>query len=274
MEPEVPPTPESRPPAEEPSTTAPEPAAPEPERPGRRRGRTTALVLAAALLGLAGGTAYGYTVQADREPTPLPALAQSRLAYPDEASKEAKDAAGMSKTDKDLRNLLVSKPKGARVADHPVFQGGAMPQDGWMPVRAYLEEYKSPSSMLEDLTVRGIRRVAAADWDKGEYRTIAVRLVQFRPGAETGAIEHARGQLAYMPYDEGGAGSEGHALKGSAEGRAFIYPVERKPGYLPNYEARAIAYRGDVVVDIHIFDTKPIKLKEIRSLAEKQVGRL
>ncbi len=260
--------PEFRPATDEsPPTPIPQEPDAAPERPKRRRGRTTALILAAALLGVAGGTAFGYTVQAEREPTPLPALSQQDLAYPAKSDKAAKSAALGGKTNGDLRKLLVGKPKGAKSTLLSSLW------DGYMPVPSYVEEYENPKWMLEELTRQSIRRVAAVDWEQG-YKETQVRLVQFRADGGFGAVEHARDQLTYMPYEKNGAGNEGHAIKGSAEGRAFVYPVQNKPGYLPLYKARAIAFRGDLMVDIHIFDTKPIKVSEIRSLVERQVGRL
>ncbi len=247
---------------------------PAPERPRRRRGRTTALILAAAVLGAAGGTAYGYTVQADRKPTPLPALSQGEVGYPAKASKSAKSAAGTHKADGDLRKLLVPRPSGARKPDRPVYVGGALFDRGWLPIRDYVAEYREPDEMLRSLNEMGIRRVAAAEWQQGTYRHTSVRLVQFAADGQRGAIEHATQQLTYMPFDRSGAGNKGHGFKGTVDGRYFLYPVENKPGYLPSYTARALAYRGDVMVDVHIFDTRPISEKDIRSLVERQVGRL
>lgn len=264
--------PEFRPATDESPPTPPQAQPPEvpdaPARPKRRRGRTTALIFAAALLGVAGGTAVGYTVQAERKPTPLPALGQQDLAYPAKPDKAAKSAALGGKANGDLRKLLVSKPKGAKSTLLSSLWGG------YLPVASYVEEYENPKHMLESLSGDGgIRRVAAADWERG-YKETQIRLVQFGADSQFGAIEHARSQLTYMPFGKNGAGNDGVELKGSAEGRAFVYPVKNEPGYLPLYKARAIAYRGDVMVDIHIFDTKPIKVSEIRSLAERQVGRL
>ncbi|GAA3372818.1 hypothetical protein GCM10020367_29950 [Streptomyces sannanensis] len=48
----------------------------------RPRGRTTVIIAVAALLGVVGGTAVGYRIQADRPPTSLPPLNQPGLAYP------------------------------------------------------------------------------------------------------------------------------------------------------------------------------------------------
>ncbi|CAM5479853.1 hypothetical protein STANM309S_03633 [Streptomyces tanashiensis] len=50
--------------------------------------------------------------------------------------------------------------------------------------------------------------------------------------------------------------------------------MERKAGYLDYYEARAYFHRGDIAVEIFVGDTEKISEKDIRSLAERQLGRL
>ncbi|MFB7222006.1 hypothetical protein [Streptomyces sp. NPDC056227] len=241
----------------------------------RPRGRTTLLIAAAAVLGIAGGTAVGYGVQADRAPTPLPALSQPNLAYPAKAlpADKVPDSLPVSqdrqrKTDGDLRELLVSKPSGMRNARFP------LPTKGWMSLDAYAREFTSEDYMFESLAEADIRRIAAANWSQGQYRDVGIRLVQFRSGAELGASDHANDQLGYMPYAKDGAGNEGDPIKGSGNGRYFLYKAVNKPGYLPVYQARAIAQRGDVMFDINIFDTTPISKKDIRTLAERQLERL
>lgn len=248
-----------------------------PATPGkpRPRGRTTLLIAAAAVLGIAGGTAVGYGVQADRAPTPLPALSQPNLAYPAKAlpADKVPDPLPVSqdrqrKTEGDLRELLVSKPSGARKARFP------FRTKGWMSLDAYAREFKSEDYMFETLAEADVRRIAAANWLQGQYRGVGIRLVQFRSGAELGASDHANNQLDYMPYAKEGAGNAGDPIKGSGNGRYFLYKAVNKPGYLPVYQARAIAQRGDVMLDITIFDTAPISKKDIRTLAERQLERL
>ncbi|OAH13302.1 hypothetical protein [Streptomyces jeddahensis] len=250
-------------------------------RPPRRRGRTALLLATAAVLGLVAGIAVGYGVQAERPPTPLPALAQPGLAYPAKALPEGKEPDPLSdKEDRgrraagDLRKLLIAKPAGAREANASIFEGGSLPDDGWLTPADYAFEFVSEGSMFEGFVEDDIRRIAAADWGRGQYGQIAVRLAQFRSGAGLGAVDFAESQLDYMPGAERGAGNAGHPIKGSGNGRYFVYPVENKPGYLPVYKARALGYRGDVMFDIHIFDTKPISKKDIRTLAERQLERL
>ncbi|MET7858762.1 hypothetical protein ABZS81_16380 [Streptomyces sp. NPDC005318] len=247
--------------------------APTPTAARRPRGRTALLIAAAAVLGIAGGTAVGYGVQADRAPTPLPALSQPDLGYPAKAlpADKVPDPLPVSqdrqlKTDGDLRRLLVDRPSGARKSPRW--------QDGYESLPEYALFYDSEDFMYETLAKSGIRRVAAVGWRQGQYRDTNVHLVQFRSGSMLGASELLDGQLDYMPYAEDGAGNGGDPIKGSGNGRYYLYKVKNKPGYMPSYRARALAQRGDVMLDINIFDTAPISKKDIRTLAERQLERL
>ncbi|MEE1767871.1 hypothetical protein PUR34_06665 [Streptomyces sp. JV185] len=249
-------------------------AAPVAKRP---RGRTALIVLAAAVLGIAGGTAVGYDVQAKRAPTPLPALSQPGLAYPAKALPPGKapDPLPASqdhrvRTDGDLRKLIADRPAGWSDDDNSVLNFG----DGWLDVDAYARSYKEEGSMYEYFLQAGIRRVASAAWKRGEHRTTETYLVQFGSTTFQGAKNFAEGQLRYMPGAEIGAGYNGGVIKGSGNGRYCVYEVERKPGYLPSYHARATVYRGDIVADVHLYDTSPISKKDIRTLAERQLERL
>ncbi|MER7515240.1 hypothetical protein [Streptomyces sp. NPDC126499] len=253
----------------------PEPApAPVSATPPRRRfGRTVALIAVAAVLGIVGGTAVGYGIQADREPTPLPALNQPGLAYPAKPLPKGQEPVALSaaedrqaRTSGDLRKLLVPRPAGARASEFG-------PEDGWYDLSSYAADFENKSWMLESLLDTEVRRIAVRSWDSGEHRTTIVRLVQFAPGDTLGALEHAEGQMDYMPDDEW-AGNDGDALKGSGNGRYYVYPVRKKAGYLDLYRTRALFQRGDVMVDITIGDTKKIGKNEIRTLAEKQLERL
>ncbi|MEU0393315.1 hypothetical protein ABZ208_11140 [Streptomyces sp. NPDC006208] len=240
---------------------------------GRWWRRTAVVVAVAALLGAGGGGAVGYHVQADRKPTPLPALNQPGLGYPKKSLPAGKKPVPPAvaqdhkvKTDGDLRRLLVPKPAGARAADGPR-------QEGWLGQDGYALNFRSEDVMFDRLTEDGFRRAVASTWKTGAYGQTNVYLVQFHPGVTMGAAGHAGDQLRYMPTREG-AGNEGHPIKGSRSGRYFVYDVRNKPGYLPLYQARAIAYRGDIMLDIHMADTRPISKKAIRTLAEQQLERL
>ncbi|MFC9248160.1 hypothetical protein ACFT7S_30300 [Streptomyces sp. NPDC057136] len=240
----------------------------------RPRGRTTLLIAAAALLGIAGGTAAGYGIQAERAPTPLTALSQPGLAHPAKplpadrvpdplpASQDRQVA-----TDGDLRKLVLAKPGGWDTLEDPTLR------DGWVSLDDYAMQFEDEAYMYEELVSSGLRRVAGASWERGQ-REVGIRLVQFRSGTELGAFDHAEGQLSYMDDSENGAGNAGHAIKGSGNGRYYLYPVRNEPGYLPLYRARAVAQRGDVMMEIDIYDTKPVAKKDIRTLAERQLERL
>ncbi|MEU8451812.1 hypothetical protein ACFY72_30300 [Streptomyces globisporus] len=244
----------------------------------RPRGRTTLIIAAAALLGIVGGVAVGYGVQAEREPTPLAALSQPGLGYPAKPGAADRAPAPLPaaqdrrvKTDGDLRKLLVDRPKGAKKTLIDELGLG----DGWEPIDQYAEmNFEDPHYMFEALAERGLRRVASASWDQGKYRNTEVHLLQFRSGDVLGAAEHVDEQMMYMPLGKRGAGNTGDAIKGSREGRYFLYPVEREAGYLPFYRARALAVRGDIALDISISDSSPISKKDIRTLAERQLERL
>ncbi|MFP8960116.1 hypothetical protein ACLIYP_06010 [Streptomyces nanhaiensis] len=250
------------------------PAAPVRDRP-RRRGRTALLLACAALLGTVGGLAGGYTAQADRAPTPLPPLSQAELSYPKKPLPEGEGPEPLTaeedrrvRTDGDLRKLLLDKPEGARESEMP------SESDGWLSLSGYAGEFESPSRMFTYLADENLRRIATAAWRPSARRTVSVRLVQFREEKRRSALDHAESQQSYMSFDSH-AGNEGSALKGSGNGRYYTFDrPDRRPGYLPMYRARAIAQRGDIMMDIWIYDAKPIAERDIRSLAERQLERL
>ncbi|MFI1400118.1 hypothetical protein [Streptomyces sp. NPDC020681] len=248
-----------------------EPAASEPVPLARRRGRTAVLLAVAAVIGISAGTAVGYRVQADRAPTPLPALNQPELGYPAKPLPDGQAPEPLSaaedrrvKTDGDLRKLLLPRPKGARAADE-------WRDDGWVDTATYAAQFEKPGSVFGQLVQDDIRRVAGASWAQGGNKVTDIVLVQFRSGGA--AMDHAEGQHAYMPETEY-AGNGGDPLSGSGNGRYYLYPAEESAGFLPMYQARAIFQRGDIMVDINIFDEKRISKDEIRSLAERQLERL
>ncbi|MFJ3701642.1 MULTISPECIES: hypothetical protein [Streptomyces] len=240
----------------------------------RPRGGTALLIAAAALIGISGGTAVGYGIQAERPPTPLPALSQAELAYPAKALPADKVPAPLPasqdrqvKTDGDLRKLLLPEPKGFQKSDDLWLQ------DGWMDLADDARLFEDEAYMYEELLGADFRRAAGASWEKGN-RVVNVTLVQFRSGDQLGAVGHAESQLSYMGESDIGAGNEGDPIKGSGNGRYYLYKVHNEAGYLPMYRARAVAQRGDVMMEINLFDTKPLGKKDIRSMAERQLGLL
>ncbi|MEU9297783.1 hypothetical protein [Streptomyces sp. NPDC048266] len=246
------------------------PDTPPTARPRRRALRTTGLIAVAALLGLVGGTAVGYRIQADREPTPLPPLNQPGLAYPAKPLPKGEEPDPLpasedlqTKAQGDLRKLLVPRPAGAR----------ADGEDGWESLSEYVADYNHPSYALEFQLEQSLRRVATRSWRTGEHRRVTVKLLQYRPSAGIGAWEHVRDRQT-VEMGEEGSDSLGEPVPGAADGRYFLYPVERKAGYMDLHQARAYIQHGDIAIEIYISDTSKIDESDIRSLAERQLGRL
>jgi hypothetical protein len=235
----------------------------------RRRGRTTLMIAAAAVLGIAAGTCTGYLIQADREPTPLPPLSQPVVGQ-GKGEVEPLSAAQDRKVrlDGDLRKLLVDRPKGAR--DTEVVGGS----DGWMDLAEYAERYERPAGAFTDLAGDGFRRAVTTSWRVGETYNVWIYLAQFRQDTVLGASEwSSNGQFWADDEDD----TRSWPLPGTGDGNGYVYvhdTPERDPGYLPLYSAEAHAWRGDVYMEIWIYDSKPVPKAKIMDLAKRQVGRL
>ncbi|MER5183626.1 hypothetical protein ABT009_35665 [Streptomyces sp. NPDC002896] len=241
---------------------------PERVRPARRRGRTTLLIATAAALGAVAGICTGYLVQADRKPTPLPPLSQPVVEQSKGKAPEPLSAAQdrKVKTDGDLRKLLLMRPSGARDAVYP------SGHDGWLSLIEDADSYTKPDQAFSDLVADEFRRAAVTSWRVGSTYTVEIRLVQYR-GEENGsaAADAAEGQM-YWAEKEGGSSE---ALPGTGDGMVYAHDKpDQKPGYLPVYEAEAIAWRGDIAMQIWVYDTKPIPKEKIMDLAKRQMGRL
>ncbi|MEE1942645.1 hypothetical protein V1L54_25110 [Streptomyces sp. TRM 70361] len=268
-------------------TGVPEPGSPPPPSyPYRRRGpgggfpgglgpRALLLLGCAALLGTAGGVATGYTVQAGRAPTPLPPLSQAGLSHPGEPSAKESAPAPLTaeedrrvRTEGDLRELLLDTPGGARDADPP------FAEDGWAFVPGYVAGHEDPGDALQELLGADIRRIAVASWEEDGRRTVDIALLQFHGVRWHSARGYAAHQRALM-HGAAGTGDGGGALRNSGNGRYQIFDEPlRAPGREPRYRARAVAQRGDLVLDIRIHDTGPVRERDIASLAERQLERL
>ncbi|RZE92922.1 hypothetical protein [Streptomyces albidoflavus] len=263
-------------PAQAPSEVSAEPPAETPARRRRPRGLTTLIVACGALVGVVGGTATGYAVQAEREPTPLPPLSQADLAYPEKALPESKRPAPLPakhdtavKANGDLRKLLVGKPEGARVWSTGIHREGAPVRDGWLSPGEFSLEYGSPAYQLEDLLDGEVRRVAAANWLRGK-QMIAVRLVQFRPGALAAAAASDRESQGWAAARSAPGEESGWSVRPGSSARYHLTAPE--PGAW--YWASASGFRGDVWFTMDIFDESPIPRSTIRDLARAQLDRL
>ncbi|GAA2260407.1 hypothetical protein GCM10010415_23310 [Streptomyces atrovirens] len=271
-------TPEAAPAPETPVSEAPEtPADETPETPEaaapdaprkRRRGRTAVLIAAAAVLGVVAGTCTGYLVQADREPTRLPPLSQPVLAQSKGEAPEplSADRDRRVKTDGDLRELLLKKPRGTRELPWP------SGEDGWMELAEYAGDYEGSGSMFGQLAMDGFRRAAVTGWlDDDEY-SVEIRLVQFRQEEGLAAAANVDNNQYWASDAED---TDSWAVPGTGDGRAYVHDSPHvEPGYEPLYSAEAHAWRGDVSMEIWVHGTKPVPKKMIMDLAERQMERL
>ncbi|MET8132190.1 hypothetical protein ABZV24_09515 [Streptomyces sp. NPDC005251] len=228
----------------------------------RRRGRTTLLIATAAVLGLVAGTCAGYLVQADRAPTELPSLSQPVVAQAKGPGPEPLSAAQdhRVKTDGDLRKLLLPRPKGTKVPDW------APERDGWLDLAVYAGELEHSDRVFGDLVTAEFRRAAGVTWTVGSTYNASVRLVQYRQEENLSASDQAGG----WDVDD----TSSWPVPGASDGMVYLFKPERKAGYLPLYKAQATASRGDIAMEIWIYDSKPIPKSKIMDLAKRQMERL
>ncbi|WP_030044492.1 hypothetical protein, partial [Streptomyces resistomycificus] len=206
-------------------------------------------------------------VQVDREPTTLPSLSQQTLPQAKGEGPEPLSAAQdrRVRTDGDLRKLLLKKPRGAKDAD---WLGG---NDGWLDLAAYADMYEAPDEVFGNLVGDEFRRGAVTGWESGTT-TLEIRLIQYRQ-EEAPAAADSVDNSQYWADDEDA--TESWTVPGTGNGMAYVHnEPEREAGYLPLYSAEAHAWRGDVAMEIWIYDTKPIPKKKIMDLAERQMERL
>ncbi|MFJ6832906.1 hypothetical protein [Streptomyces sp. NPDC091209] len=228
----------------------------------RRRGRTTLLIATAAVLGLVAGTCTGFLVQADREPAELPSLSQPVVTQAKGDGPEPLSAAQdhRVKTDGDLRKLLLPRPKGTKVPDW------APEGAHWLDLAGYADSLDNADQEFGSLVGSEFRRGAEVDWMVGSTDSTEIRLVQYRQEEKLGAADRAGG----WNVDD----TTSWAIPGVNEGMVYLYKVERKAGYLPMYKALASASRGDIAMEIWVYDSKPIPKSKIMDLAKRQMERL
>ncbi|MGW2821557.1 hypothetical protein ACWC24_11200 [Streptomyces sp. NPDC001443] len=237
-----------------------------PPRP-RRRGRTALLIAGAAVLGLVAGTCGGYLVQADREPTKLPSLSQPTLPQGRGDGPEPLSAAQdhQVKTDGDLRKLLLKTPRGAKKAEW-------ISDDGWIDLAAYADRFTKPRLAFPDVVGKEFRRAADTGWQVGKTYSVEIELVQFRQVDSLGAEDSSDDGQYWADKEDH---SHSWSIPGTGDGMAYVHDrAETKPGYLPLYSAEAHAWRGDIAMEIWIYDSKPIPKKTIMDLAKRQMEQL
>ncbi|QNP71347.1 hypothetical protein IAG44_19185 [Streptomyces roseirectus] len=239
----------------------------------KRRGRTALLISTAACLGVLSGVCTGYLVQAERSPTPLPPLSQAAVPQAKGSSPEPLSAAldRRVKTDGDLRKLLVSRPKGGKALPQGSWRGEAT----WMSLAAYSATFAEPSSVFNTAVEDGFRRAVTTNWLEGERRLVRVSLIQYNQSGDVAGAAESASNGQYWAEDE--ADTRDWSLPGTGYQGGTVYvhdSPDNKDGYLPLYSAEAHAWRGDLYVQIYVYDTKPISKSAIMGLAQRQMGKL
>ncbi|MEU6292617.1 hypothetical protein [Streptomyces sp. NPDC046988] len=233
----------------------------------RRRGRTALLLGAAAALGLVAGTCAGYLVQADREPTRLPSLSQPLLAPAGDETPKRLPAAQDRKvrTDGDLRELLLKKPRGAVDVEWPEGSGG------WLDLPTFAGLADQASGDFAYLVENEFRRAATVAWKEDDGRTVEIRVTQFRHEEVLAAADYVQEGAYWRP----GEVDSGSPIPGTGDGRAYSHEQPRgEPGASSRYMAEAHARRGDLVLTIWVTGPERIAKKTILDLAERQLERL
>lgn len=200
-------------------------------------------------------------MQADRAPDKLPSLAQQTLTQAKGPAPEPLSAAEdhSVKTDGDLRKLLLKRPSGAQDPENTVGS------DGWLDVAGYAELFTEPDEALGYQIREEFRRAAVTNWSQGTL-DVAVTLVQYRQEVNLGASDAASDGYYYA---DDTAGTHSWAIPGTGDGMAYVHGEE-----YDEYSAEAHAWRGDVAMEIWLYDIKPIPKKTIMDLAERQMERL
>ncbi|WP_246212899.1 hypothetical protein [Streptomyces abyssomicinicus] len=234
----------------------------EPAPAPRRKGRTAALIAAAVALGLIGGACTGYLIQADREPTALPSLSQPELRQAGGEGPDPLPAAQDRKvrTDGDLRDLLLKTPKGKKEIER-----------GWMSLAEYSATSEGKESSLPFDLGDEFRRAATVTWRESSTRYVEIRLVQYRHETVLGAVKNSERQSMGSVAD----GAEEYDIPGTGDGVVHVLDEpEREPGYMPQYETRASASRGDIALQMWVTDVRPLSKDTIMRLATQQMERL
>ena len=173
---------ESQLPTQEPTIALAEPIEGEPAAPvkPKRRIRTGRLFAGAIALGIIGGVAGGYTVQALRKPTPLPPLAVAQPVYPQsrvyDGTRPPALPAGQDDAtivNGDLTKLLLPTPAGA----HATFLDHSR-----MDLVSEADTCENPASCFSTNLHDGVVRIADTAWIRSDGLYVEIRVFQYRPG--------------------------------------------------------------------------------------------
>ena len=219
----------------DPDSTAPVP--PAPTKPKRSRSISTRRLFAGAIvLGVIGGVAGGFTIQAMRSPTPLPPLAVTQPVYPrgpifDGTRPPALPASQDDATivNGDLTKLLLPTPAGATASfyDHE-----------WVELSQDAADCTLPATCLANELNSRLVRIAATTWTQSDGLFIEIRMYQHLPGhfdavATDLAAAKGRSNTLTLPDSVTAAG----------------YEFSASDGYNDDF---AVAVHGDLAVDFWV----------------------
>ncbi|HZP50739.1 hypothetical protein, partial [Actinocrinis sp.] len=202
----------------------------------RRSVSTRKLFTGAIVLGVIGGVAGGFTIQAMRSPTPLPPLAVTQPAYPrgpifDGTRPPALPASQDDATivNGDLTKLLLPTPAGATASfyDHE-----------WVELSQDAADCTLPATCLANELNGRLVRIAATTWTQSDGLFVEIRMYQHLPG-----------HFDAVATDLASAKSRSNTLTLPDSVTAAGYEFSASDGYNDDF---AVAVHGDLAVDFWV----------------------
>jgi len=242
--------------------------APERVRMSRRR-RTTLLVAVAAVLGVLAGVGTGFGIQYDREPTPLPPLAETMPVQPKGAGPDvpalpaSQDRAAVF--DGNLLDLLVPIPKGGEDSERI-----------WVSLSEYADGFDEPAGAFQEFVDNEFRRSVRADWSTSNGTYVEVQMTQFRDedvsyssglfGSWMSSIDSIDNKEIYGDFA---------TIPGTTYG--FTWPSSGplvEDGYEPEYDGRGLAQVGNILIELWVDSPDPVTNSAVQTVMNEQLERL
>lgn len=242
----------------------PGPGAVAPGRPWpRRRGPAVLLIVAAAVLGVIGGSGMGYGVQESRTPTPLPPLVGATpeppavQAGPERPLPPSQDRQEFY--DQDPLSLLAPVPKGATHVKRVRLTAAGYAK--------YFDHPADTEKWLKDDV--SYRSGAQATWEDGHGQYLTERVLRFGDGdrLETPSLLVGEEDTPTGPVEKVPG-----TLDGEVQGGAT---ADREPGYDPQWTGRGVARVGPLLVEVFVvrFD-HAVPSGPVMALVQGQLARL
>jgi len=226
----------------------------------KRRVRTRTLFASALALGIVGGIAGGYAVQAQRQPTPLPPLNVAAPVYPRgpifDGTRPPSLPANVDDAtivDGDLTKLLLPTPPGAKATfnDH-----------GWMTLADEAETCRDPAGCFTSNVSDGVARIADTAWNRSDGIYVEIRIFQYQLGHSSVA---GNGLTSF-----GASDSKVLTLPASIPAKGYEYKDDRG-----DYDDHALAVHGSLAVYFWVTSRTHVPDPSIISdLITRQMARL